>query len=138
MQTMKLEFQLWFQNSFLFNFLFSIGVQLINDIDSFRCTAKLFSYTFSHLGCYITLSRVPCAIYSRSLLVIHLKYSSACTSTQTLYPFSYPYLLVTIELLFLTTIPYCFQRLANDHDSDPDSHVSFFSFFFFFIFSFIF
>lgn len=49
----------------------------------------------------------------------------ACPLKLSNYPFSYPSLLVTIELLFLTTIPYCFQRLANDHASDPDSHVSF-------------
>ena len=29
----------------------------------------------SHPGCHITLSRVPCAVYSRSLLVIHFIYS---------------------------------------------------------------
>ena len=30
----------------------------------------------SHPGCHLTLSRVPCAVYSRTLLVIHFKYSS--------------------------------------------------------------
>ena len=30
---------------------------------------------FPHLGCYIILSRVPCAIQSMSLLVIHFKNS---------------------------------------------------------------
>ena len=33
----------------------------------------------SHLGCHITLSRVP-MLYSRSLLVIHFKYSSVYMS----------------------------------------------------------
>ena len=59
-------------NSFFFlNSLFYIGVQLINDV-VFQVYSKviqlyiymylLFFKFFSHLGCYIILSRVPCAI----------------------------------------------------------------------------
>ena len=36
---------------------------------------------FSHVGYYRVLSRVSCAIYRRSLLVIHFKYSSVYMST---------------------------------------------------------
>ena len=39
----------------------------------------LFKF-FSHLGCYIILSRVPCAVYNRSFLVIQFKYSSVYLS----------------------------------------------------------
>ena len=35
---------------------------------------------FSHIGYYRVLSRVSCAIFSRSLLVIHFKYSSVYMS----------------------------------------------------------
>ena len=57
---------------FFFNFLFYIGAQLINNImlvsgvqqsDQLRAYVYLFFFKlFSHLGCYIILSRVPCAI----------------------------------------------------------------------------
>ena len=31
----------------------------------------------SHPGCHVTLSRVPCAAYSRALLVVCFKYTDA-------------------------------------------------------------
>ena len=35
-----------------------------------------FYLVFSHIGCYRIPSRVPCTIYSRSLLIIYFIYSS--------------------------------------------------------------
>ena len=37
---------------------------------------KFFSDSFSQIGYYRILNRVPCAIYSRSMLVIYFIYSS--------------------------------------------------------------
>ena len=42
----------------------------IQQSDSVMYTHVLFFKFFSHLGCYITLSRGPYAIYSGSLLAI--------------------------------------------------------------------
>ena len=56
---------------------------------SFRCMAKWFSYTYIHsfsdsfpVGYYRILSKIPCAIYSRSLLIIYF----ICSSVYMLIP----------------------------------------------------
>ena len=55
-------------------------------VDDKGTQSHVYIYPFSpkfpfHPGCHLTLSRVPCAVlYSRSLLVICLKYSRVCMS----------------------------------------------------------
>ena len=71
---------------FLFSiyFLFYTGVELINNVVCFRCTEKLFSYTYtyirsfpyfpSHIDYYKVSSEFP-VLCSRALLVIYFIYS---------------------------------------------------------------
>ena len=59
----------------LFSFqVYSKVIQLYTDMYLF------FFKVFSHLGYYRVLSRVPCAIYSTSFLVIYFKCSSVYMS----------------------------------------------------------
>ena len=56
---------------------------------------------FSHLGYDTIFSSIPCAIYSRSLLIIYFKYSSVCMLTpnsQSIPPLPYSFL-VTLSSL---------------------------------------
>ena len=65
-------------------FYFLTGVQTINNVivlgemqrdSTIHIHVSILPQTPSHPACHITLSRVLC-LYSRSLLVIHFKYSS--------------------------------------------------------------
>ena len=67
-------------------FFFNWSIVDLQCCISFSCTAKWFSYIFffnifffrffSHIGYYKILSIVPCALYSRSMLVIYFIYNS--------------------------------------------------------------
>ena len=63
--------------------LFYIGVQLINNVvtvsGELQSDSDICIVFFSHLGCYMILSRIPCAV-QQVHVVIHLKYSSAFMS----------------------------------------------------------
>ena len=86
---------------------------------SFRWTAKWISYTctyihyflrfFSHTGHYRVLIRVPCAIYSRALLVMYFIYNSVYTSitiSQFIPPFLYP-LVIMLFSISVTLFLFC-------------------------------
>ena len=89
-------------NSCFFNFLFCIGIQSINNVvtvsgvwgrdSDIHRHVSFLPQPPSHPGCHIMLSRVPCAIYAKFMLVIHFKYSSVYMSISNSLPKGSSYL----------------------------------------------
>ena len=72
-----------------------------------RCPAS--SELPSHPGCHITLSRVPCAVCTRTLLVFHFKYSSAYMLTESF---------KSLHILYLLPGPPSFKVLSSPQPLD--------------------